>query len=86
MSEGEKMIHEGRKIFLRRCSSCHGIHAEGKPGVPSLKGAPDRFTDDAIQSFIQNGRGEGKKRMPPVRNISGQEIIRVILYLKTLKG
>lgn len=83
-SPGEKMISEGRKVFLKRCSSCHGIHAEGKPGIPSLKNATEEFTDDAIRSFILNGRGKGKIKMPPVRRISEQEIIRVILWLKTL--
>ncbi|OGW69804.1 MAG: hypothetical protein A2036_01615 [Omnitrophica bacterium GWA2_50_21] len=85
MTEGEKMISNGRKIFLRRCSPCHGVHAEGKPGIPSLKEVTDRFTDDAIRSFIKTGRGNAKPRMPPIRRISGQEVTRVIIYLKTLK-
>lgn len=85
MTEGEKMISDGRKIFLRRCAPCHNVHAEGKPRIPSLKEVTGRFTDDAIRSFIKTGRGNGKPRMPPIRKISGQEVTRVIIYLKTLK-
>ncbi len=80
------MISEGKKVFLKRCSSCHGIHAEGKPHVPSLKNATGEFTDEAIRSFILNGRGKGRFKMPPVRRISEPEILRVILWLKTLEG
>lgn len=85
MSEDEKMISDGRKLFLRRCAPCHGVHAEGKPAIPSLKGVTDRYTDDAIRYFIKAGRGGEKLRMPPIRKVSGQEITRVIAYLKTLK-
>jgi len=84
ISEEERMIDRGRKVFLKKCVSCHGVHAEGKAGYPSLRGATELYTDDAIHSFIRNGRGKGKKRMPPVLRISEREIQDVIAWLKQL--
>ena len=32
------MVEEGREIFLRGCSSCHGLNAEGGGIAPALIG------------------------------------------------
>ena len=32
------LIEEGRQIFLKGCSSCHGLNAEGGQIAPSLIG------------------------------------------------
>lgn len=32
------LIDEGRQIFLKGCSSCHGLNAEGSSNVPALVG------------------------------------------------
>ncbi|MDA3018331.1 MAG: cytochrome c, partial [Actinomycetota bacterium] len=36
--ERTKAIAEGKEIFLRGCSSCHGLNAEGSSISPSLIG------------------------------------------------
>lgn len=33
-----QLIQEGRQMFLKGCSSCHGLNAEGTPTGPSLIG------------------------------------------------
>lgn len=37
-SDKASLIKEGREIFLRGCSSCHGLSAEGAGAAPSLIG------------------------------------------------
>ena len=37
-SELSTQIAEGKQIFLKGCSSCHGINAEGSAIAPSLIG------------------------------------------------
>ena len=36
--ERSTLIEEGRQIFLKGCSSCHGLNAEGVSIAPSLIG------------------------------------------------
>ena len=39
------LIEEGRQIFLKGCSSCHGINAEGGSIAPSLIGVGEASVD-----------------------------------------
>ena len=39
------LIEEGRQIFLKGCSSCHGINAEGGAIAPSLVGVGEASVD-----------------------------------------
>ena len=62
-------IAEGRQIFLRGCSSCHGINAEGKAIAPSLIGVGAASVD------FQVGTG----RMP-LADMSAQAMRKKPLY------
>ncbi|MCX6441704.1 MAG: cytochrome c, partial [Actinobacteria bacterium] len=37
-AERSALIEEGKEIFLKGCSSCHGLNAEGATIAPSLIG------------------------------------------------
>jgi ubiquinol-cytochrome c reductase cytochrome c subunit len=37
-AERSALIDEGQRIFLKGCSSCHGLNAEGAAIAPSLIG------------------------------------------------
>jgi ubiquinol-cytochrome c reductase cytochrome c subunit len=39
------LVSEGKAIFLRGCSSCHGLHAEGSGIAPSLIGVGSAAVD-----------------------------------------
>ena len=39
------LVSEGKSIFLRGCSSCHGLHAEGGSIAPSLIGVGSASVD-----------------------------------------
>ena len=58
------LVSEGKAIFLRGCSSCHGLHAEGGSIAPSLIGVGSASVD------FQVGTG----RMP-MADMSQQAII-----------
>ncbi len=39
------LVSQGKEIFLRGCSSCHGLHAEGQSIAPSLIGVGSAAVD-----------------------------------------
>src|SRR5262252_765257 len=44
-------IAQGRAIFLQECSSCHGIYAQGVPGLaPSLIGVGSAAVDFQVST------------------------------------
>lgn len=55
-------IDEGRALFLKNCSSCHGLNAEGTSDGPTLVGVGAAAVD------FQVGTG----RMPAARSETGQ--------------
>ena len=63
------MVEEGREIFLRGCSSCHGLNAEGASVAPSLIGVGAASVD------FQVGTG----RMP-MGDMSVQAIRKTPVY------
>jgi cytochrome c553 len=49
-------IERGLRVFVQYCSACHGSHAEGMPGIPSLHTDQVRnYTDEQLDSIIRNG-------------------------------
>ncbi len=63
------LIQEGRQIFLKGCSSCHGLNAEGASNVPALVGVGAASVD------FQVGTG----RMP-MANMSTQAARKAPVY------
>jgi ubiquinol-cytochrome c reductase cytochrome c subunit len=63
------LIEEGRQIFLKGCSSCHGLNAEGGQVAPSLIGVGAASVD------FQVGTG----RMP-LADMSAQAMRKAPLY------
>lgn len=62
-------IEEGRQLFLKGCSSCHGLNAEGGPIAPSLIGVGAASVD------FQVGTG----RMP-MADMSTQAVRKAPVY------
>lgn len=63
------LIDEGRQIFLKGCSSCHGLNAEGSSNVPALVGVGAASVD------FQVGTG----RMP-LADMSAQAMRKPPMY------
>jgi mono/diheme cytochrome c family protein len=77
-------IAAGRRIFLDRCSHCHGESAEGTKKRPPLK-------SDRVQLQASEGdlhwllvNGNMRKGMPSWARLPDQQLWQVIAYLKSL--
>ena len=77
-------IAAGRRIFLDRCSHCHGESAEGTKKRPPLK-------SDRVQLQASEGdlhwllvNGNMRKGMPSWAKLPDQQLWQVIAYLKSL--
>jgi mono/diheme cytochrome c family protein len=70
----------GRRLFVERCSSCHGLNARGAIGVnlverPVLYRAPD------VAATVRKGRG----KMLPLATTTDREIADILAHLRTLR-
>lgn len=81
-------VAAGKTVFIEHCSLCHGEDASGKtPMAQSLNVTiPDyrsetvhNLTDADIKSVIMEGKGT----MPPVPNLSTEEITNVIAFVRS---
>jgi cytochrome c oxidase cbb3-type subunit 3 len=78
-------IAAGRRIFVDRCSHCHGEDAEGTKKRPPL-------TSERIQHQASEGdlhwllvNGNMRKGMPSWSKLPDQQLWQVISYLKSLR-
>ncbi len=77
-------ISAGRRIFLDRCSHCHGEKAQGTKKRPPLKSTrvQQQATEGDLHWLLVNGNmGKG---MPSWAKLPDQQIWQVISYLKSL--
>ncbi len=69
----------GQRVYLQRCSSCHGVNRAGAPPeIPSLIGVGDRLTNAQIGETVHQGKG----RMPQFNDISENNLALLLRYLK----
>lgn len=80
---------EGKRVYDRRCKMCHAADGKGNPSIarmlkvelPELDSEEvRRLTDDELEMIITKGKG----KMAAVKNISAEEVARVIAYLRSL--
>jgi quinol---cytochrome-c reductase cytochrome c subunit len=84
---GQAQIAEGKAIFLQECSSCHGLFAQGTPGVaPSLIGVGAA----AVDFQVSTGRMPSKEpvaeqpRKPVI--FTPQQVHALAAYVASLGG
>jgi quinoprotein glucose dehydrogenase len=71
----------GEQVYQQRCSACHGLTGAGvPPEIPALLGGDPTLTDQKIADLVHQGKG----RMPPLPDITEQQLRSVIRYLKVL--
>jgi mono/diheme cytochrome c family protein len=77
-------IAAGRRIFLDRCSHCHGENAEGTKKRPPLTSqrVQHEATEGDLHWLLVNGNL--RKGMPSWSKLSDQQIWQVITYVKSL--
>jgi mono/diheme cytochrome c family protein len=77
-------IAAGRRIFVDRCSHCHGENAEGTRKRPPLKSGriQQQATEGDLHWLLVNGNmGKG---MPSWAKLPDQQLWQVITYVKSL--
>ena len=77
IDESKLPVTAGREIYLNNCVACHGVNREGTGEYPSLLSLNNRMDSESIDSLLQFGR----KNMPAMPNIKGQELEQLKNYL-----
>jgi mono/diheme cytochrome c family protein len=83
--EQPEAIAAGRRVFVDRCSHCHGENAEGTKKRPSLKSerVQRQATEGDLHWLLINGNmGKG---MPSWAKLPDQQLWQVITYVKSLR-
>lgn len=77
-------IAAGRRIFLDRCSQCHGENAQGTKKRPPLRSerVQQEATEGDIHWLLVNGNM--RKGMPSWAKLPDQQLWQVITYVKSL--
>jgi mono/diheme cytochrome c family protein len=77
-------VASGRRIFLDRCSHCHGENAEGTKKHPPLKSerVQQQASEGDLHWLLVNGNM--KKGMPSWAKLPDQQLWQVIAYVKSL--
>jgi mono/diheme cytochrome c family protein len=77
-------IAAGRRIFVDRCSHCHGENADGTKKRPPLKSerVQQQASEGDLHWLLVNGNmGKG---MPSWAKLPDQQLWQVITYIKSL--
>ena len=86
--EGQpQAIEEGRQIYNKACTVCHGL--DGAPGemAPALGLEGRRFaTRNASEIFGAIKNGVPATGMPPASDLSDQDIWKITAYIQALRG
>jgi mono/diheme cytochrome c family protein len=83
--EQPEAIAAGRRVFVDRCSHCHGENAEGTKKRPSLKGEriQQQATEGDLHWLLVNGNM--RRGMPSWAKLPDQQLWQVITYVKSLR-
>ena len=83
--EQPEAIAAGRRVFVDRCSHCHGENAEGTKKRPSLKSEriQQQATEGDLHWLLVNGNM--RKGMPSWAKLPDQQLWQVITYVKSLR-
>jgi ubiquinol-cytochrome c reductase cytochrome c subunit len=82
-----RQIAYGRTLFVQNCSSCHGLEAQGVPGVaPGLIGVGAAAVDFQVSTGRMPAKEPGPEmpRKPPVLNTKQTQAIAA--YIQSLGG
>jgi ubiquinol-cytochrome c reductase cytochrome c subunit len=79
-----QVVDEGRAIFLRNCSSCHGLNAEGSSDGPSLVGVGAASVDFQVGTGRMPAAEIGAQIKPKRVKFSEDEIAALAAYVASL--
>lgn len=75
----------GQQLFEKNCSACHGSQGQGGVGIPiSFPSFIDSVSDNYLRKTIRYGRPG--RVMPSFSNLSDNEILTIVQYMRTWTG
>ncbi len=77
-------IEEGKEIFLRGCSSCHGLNAEGGPIAPSLIGVGAASVDFQVATGRMPMADMSQQAMRKAPVYTDEEVAALAAYVASL--
>ena len=82
--ERSAAIEEGKEIFLRGCSSCHGLNAEGGPIAPSLIGVGAASVDFQVATGRMPMADMSTQAMRKTPVYNDEEVAALAAYVSSL--
>jgi ubiquinol-cytochrome c reductase cytochrome c subunit len=82
--ERSAAIDEGRQIFLRGCSTCHGLNAEGGANAPSLIGVGAASVDFQVATGRMPMADMSAQAMRKIPVYNEKEVEALALYVASL--
>ncbi|MEZ0322848.1 MAG: cytochrome D1 domain-containing protein [Hydrogenothermaceae bacterium] len=70
----------GEDLYQKHCSSCHHPQKIGISGPPLLKETIGKYSDEKLKKIIREGIPS--TQMPSFKNLSDEDIDKIILYLR----
>jgi ubiquinol-cytochrome c reductase cytochrome c subunit len=84
-STADPAVQRGEVLYLRACSSCHGLQGEGSPGVTSLIGAGAAAVDFQVSSGRMPAASKTAPEMPRKKpQFSEQDTLDIAAYVASL--
>jgi ubiquinol-cytochrome c reductase cytochrome c subunit len=83
-AERTAAIEEGKEIFLRGCSSCHGLNAEGGPVAPSLIGVGAASVDFQVATGRMPMADMSQQAMRKAPVYTDEEVAALAAYVSSL--
>lgn len=77
-------IDEGRALYLKNCSSCHGLNAEGATEGPSLIGVGAASVDFQVATGRMPAAQLGAQIEPKRNQFTDEEIAAMAAYIASL--
>jgi len=83
-------LEAGRRVYTRRCASCHGTNGEARPATARAYGVKMRhlgapevqaLIDEQIRKLLK----EGGMKAKPIRSLSDADVRNVIAYIRTFR-
>jgi ubiquinol-cytochrome c reductase cytochrome c subunit len=79
-----KSIKDGRALFLRNCSSCHGLNAEGSSDAPTLVGVGAAAVDFQVGTGRMPAANDGPQVEQKPVEFTADEIAALAAYVASL--
>tara|TARA_R110002167_G_scaffold241746_2_gene447024 strand:- start:148 stop:675 length:528 start_codon:yes stop_codon:yes gene_type:complete len=84
---------QGKEVYAQQCAACHGLEAQGGPGVPALVGGsttaqPVLLTVGSYWPYTSTLYDYVRRAMPPTapKSLSDTEVYQVVAYILHLNG